>query len=197
MALITLLALSLALAMDAFAVALTTGIQLRCVTAGQTMRMAGAFGFFQFCMPVIGWFLGIGVQKYIEAYDHWLAFALLAFVGGRMLKQAWDDRGKSADECCSCPDPTRGGTILLLAVATSVDALAVGLSMAFLNLNVWFPALVIGAVCFGTTACGMHLGRLICTIGSLGNMGNRANVLGGLVLIAIGIGILKEHGIFS
>ncbi len=197
MTLVTLLALSLALAMDAFAVALCTGIQLRCVSAGQTMRMAGAFGLFQFSMPVIGWFLGIGVQKYIESYDHWLAFGLLAFVGGRMLREAWNNRGKPAEECYTCPDPTRGGTIWLLAVATSIDALAVGLSMALLKLSVWFPALIIGLICFGVTACGMHLGRLVCAIGNLGNIGNKANALGGVVLIAIGIGILRDHGIFS
>ena len=196
MAFPTLLALALALAMDAFAVSVTAGMQLRCISVGQTARMAGAFGFFQFAMPVAGWFLGVGVQSHIEAYDHWIAFALLAFIGGRMLKESWDKRHQDIEEECSlCPDPTRGAPLLLLAVATSIDALAVGLSMAILGQEVLFPAVVIGLVCLVLTACGIHLGRVMCSLA--GNWGNRANILGGLVLIGIGVNILHEHGVLG
>ena len=191
--------MAVALAMDAFAVALSTGVRLQIVGAAQTFRMAGAFGLFQFIMPVAGWFLGTGAQKYIEAYDHWIAFVLLAFVGGKMLKEAWDNRGKEAEEC-NWSDPTRGHTLLMLGIATSLDALAVGLSMALLRVDVWLPACVIGAVCFAITAIGMHLGRALCMVQSfsaIGNLGNKANALGGLVLLAIGAGILKEHGVFG
>ena len=198
MSLFTIFAMAVALAMDAFAVALTTGVRLQSIGAAQTWRMAGTFGFFQFTMPVVGWFLGIRAQQYIEAYDHWIAFGLLLFVGGKMLKEAWENRGKSEEEC-SYSDPTRGHTLLILGIATSLDALAVGLSMAMLQVDIWLPAVIIGAVCFAITAVGMHLGRALCAvrgIGSTGALGNKANMLGGLVLIAIGAGILKEHGVF-
>ncbi len=188
-------AMSVALAMDAFAVALTSGIRLRCVSAAQTVRMAGTFGFFQFAMPVAGWLLGIGAQKYIEAYDHWVAFALLGFVGGKMLREAWLNRGKAEEECV-CADPTTGGNIVMLGIATSIDALAVGVSLALLGVPVLYPAVVIGVVCFAITTCGLHLGKLICRCPSLGDLGNKANALGGLVLIAIGVSILAEHGVF-
>ena len=185
--------MALALAMDAFAVAVSTGIRLQCLNVAQVGRMAGAFGFFQFFMPVLGWFLGFKVHTYIEAYDHWLAFGLLSFVGLRMLKEAWDSRNNADEDSCTCADPTTGSTLLLLGIATSVDALAVGLSMALLNVDIWLPALVIGVVCFGMTAVGMYLGRWACQSASLGD---KANALGGVVLVAIGVSILREHGVF-
>ena len=185
--------------MDAFAVALTAGVRLQSVGVSRTLRMAGTFGIFQFLMPVAGWLLGVKAQRYIESYDHWLAFALLSFVGGKMLWEAWKNRGKTEEEC-TYTDPTTGRTLLMLGIATSLDAMAVGLSMALLDIDVWIPAAIIGVVCFAITTIGLHMGRLICTIkgfSSLGNLGNKANVLGGLVLVAIGLGILKEHGVFG
>ncbi len=193
MTLLAIFVMAVALAMDAFAVAVTTGIRLQCLNVAQVGRMAGVFGFFQFIMPVTGWFLGLSVQKHIEDYDHWLAFGLLSFVGLRMLKEAWDNRNKPEDECCTCADPTTGGTLLLLGIATSIDALAVGLSMALIKTDIWLPAVIIGAVCFCITAIGMHLGRWVCRAGSLGD---KANALGGLVLVTIGLGILHDHGVF-
>lgn len=199
MSFVAILAIAVALAMDAFAVALTAGVRLQSVGLSPTLRLAGTFGFFQFLMPVTGGLLGVRAQQYIEAYDHWLAFALLLFVGGKMLWEAWQNRGKAEEEC-TFTDPTRGRTLLMLGVATSLDAMAVGLSMALLNVDVWMPAVIIGVVCFIITTIGLHLGRLIYSVKgliSLGNLGNKANVLGGLVLVAIGIGILREHGIFG
>lgn len=187
MSIVELLALSLALAMDAFAVALASGVRLRC-TMGQTLRMALAFGFFQFAMPVVGWFLGVKVRVYIESFDHWVAFALLAFVGLRMLREAVS--GQEQDEA-DCPDPTRGLTLFLLALATSIDALAVGLSLAVLSLEIWQPAAVIGLVCFAVTALGMHLGRAVVKITP--GLSSKANFVGGLVLIGIGVKIVLEH----
>lgn len=184
---------SVALAMDAFAVAVVTGIRLKCPDVAQVGRMAGVFGFFQFVMPVIGWFLGISVHKHIEAYDHWLAFGLLSFVGLRMLKEAWDSRNTPDEGSCVCADPTTGGTVVFLGIATSIDALAVGLSLAFLDLDIWFPALVIGVVCFCVTALGMHLGRWACRAARLGG---KANAFGGVVLVIIGISVLYKHGVF-
>lgn len=195
MAFLTLLMIAVALAMDAFAVAVASGMRLRCINAPQTVRMAGAFGLFQFAMPVAGWFLGAGVEKYIHDYDHWVAFMLLFIVGARMLKEAWDNRGKAPEDCCVETDPTQGSSLLLLAVATSIDALAVGLSLGVLGRDIWYPAAVIGIVCFAITAAGMHLGRAAYLLS--GNWTNRANAVGGLVLILIGANILREHGVFG
>lgn len=187
MSIIELLALALALAMDAFAVAVASGVRLRC-TMGQTLRMGLAFGLFQFAMPVLGWFLGLTVREYIEAFDHWVAFALLAFVGVRMLREGF---GGKKEEEADCPDPTRGLTLLVLALATSIDALAVGMSLAVLSLDIWYPAAVIGLVCFGMTALGMHLGRAALRLGT--GLSDKANILGGLMLIGIGLKIVFEH----
>lgn len=192
-----LFALSLALAMDAFAVALTTGMRLSQVTPGHLLRMAGVFGFFQFAMPVVGWYLGFGVQPYIENWDHWVAFGLLLFISARMFKEAWDNRGKAAEEC-EFTDNTKGRSVLLLGLAVSIDALAVGLSLALLGIEVWAPAIVIGVVCFVLTAMGLMLGRLVCLLGRrFANLGNWANVLGAVVLLGIGFRILSEHGVFT
>ena len=192
-----MIAIAVALAMDAFAVSLSTGIRLRCISLAQTIRMAGFFGVFQFLMPVLGWLMGFKAQKYIEAYDHWLAFILLIFVGGKMLKESWDNRGKDAEACTTECDPTLGGNMWLLAIATSLDALAVGLSLALLSIEVWTPSIVIGIVCFILSAIGMHLGKLVCSMPGLDSLGNKANAIGGLVLVAIGIKILHEHGVFG
>ena len=201
----TLLALAVALAVDAFTVAVAAGIQLRRVTAAQTLRMAGTFGFFQFAMPLAGWGFGVGIQAYIEAYAHWIAFALLVFVGAGMLRDAWDARGRDARAADAAllpdtskpspPDPTGGRQLLILAVATSIDALAVGLSMAVLGQAVFFPAVVIGVVCFTLTACGIRLGGMMRAFA--GKWGSLANVFGAFVLIAIAFSILRDHGVFA
>ncbi|MBI5520279.1 MAG: manganese efflux pump [Desulfovibrio sp.] len=184
----TLLAIAVALAMDAFAVAIATGMCLRRAQAAQTLRMAGAFGLFQALMPIAGWLLGLSVREYIEAYDHWIAFALLAFVGGKMI---WEGLAhKDEDEACSPKDPTRGTQLLVLAIATSIDALAVGLSFAVLGQSIWLPALVIGAVCFLITTLGMKVG---CMAGHVTALSRYAELLGGGVLVAIGVKILAEH----
>lgn len=196
MSLTTVLALAVALAMDTFTVCLTTGIGLRNVRLSHTMRMAGVFGFCQFLMPVIGWMLGVRAQKYIEAYDHWLAFALLLFVGGKMLWETWNSRGEVKNECLA-ESSTRGAKLLLLGIATSLDALAVGLSLALLGQQILLPALIIGLVCFLISVSGMYLGTFICRLPGLANVGSHASVIGGLVLLGIGFSILNEHGIFG
>jgi putative Mn2+ efflux pump MntP len=184
-------ALAAALALDAFAVALAAGIHSP--SRGGALRMAGTFGFFQFLMPVAGWFLGAWVQQLLEAYDHWLAFGLLAFVGGKMIREAVGGKGREAGS-----DPTRGLTLLILGIATSLDALGVGLSLALLQAEIWLPALIIGGVCFCFTICGLSLGRRIRLRPALSaHIGDKAGVLGGLILLAIGFGILREHGVFS
>jgi putative Mn2+ efflux pump MntP len=163
---LSLLSLAVALAMDAFAVAIVTGLTLNPMTGRQVFRLAFHFGLFQALMPTIGWLAGHAVQKYISAFDHWVAFGLLAFVGGKMLWEGW--HGEEDEKTLG--DPTSGWALLLLSIATSIDALAVGLSAA------------------GFTATGMLLGQRIGTI-----WGKRVEVLGGLILIGIGIKIVVEH----
>jgi len=194
MTLSAILIMSVALSMDAFAVAVTAGIRLRSLYVAQITRMAGTFGFFQFLMPVAGWFLGLSVQTYIEAYDHWVAFGLLSFVGLRMLNEARSGPDPKKDNHGACADPTTGCSLFFLGIATSIDALAVGLSMAILGTDIWIPALIIGVVCFCITAFGICLGN---RIREAGRLGDKANALGGIVLLLIGLNILREHGVFQ
>lgn len=170
--------------MDALAVAIATGIALGKVSGRQTFRLAFHFGFFQFLMPVIGWLAGLSVERYISGYDHWLAFGLLGFIGGKMIVESFGPReGKQAPS-----DPTRGVSLVVLSVATSVDALAVGISLGVLHVTIWYPAVVIGIVAGGLTAVGMHIGR------PLGNrFGRSMEAVGGAVLVAIGLRILLQH----
>ena len=182
-----LFAIAVALAMDAFAVAVCAGCGLRRVTLGHYARLALTFGFFQFLMPVLGWGLGHSVRVYIETWDHWVAFALLAWIGVSMF------RSGLSNEACPTGDPSRGMQLLVLAVATSIDALAVGLSFALIGMDVWTPSLLIGVVCAVITALGVWLGRRLAHADIFGR---RAELVGGLVLIGIGAKILYEHGVF-
>ncbi|MBW1842568.1 MAG: manganese efflux pump, partial [Deltaproteobacteria bacterium] len=119
--------------MDAFAVSIATGVILKDVSSRQTFRLSWHFGLFQAMMPVIGWAAGMTIRAYIERYDHWVAFGLLTFVGANMIKAAFqDDKGDDKPK-----DPTRGMTLVMLSVATSIDALAVGLSLSILNVSIW------------------------------------------------------------
>lgn len=170
--------------MDAFAVAVATGIYLGKVSGRQTFRLSFHFGLFQFLMPLIGWRAGLSVVGYLRDYDHWLAFALLALLGGKMIFEAFRE-----EESARRPsDPTRGTSLVLLSIATSVDALAVGLSLGVLRVRIWVPAVVIGLVAAALTAAGMHLGR---PLGS--RLGRKMEIAGGTVLIGIGAKILFQH----
>ncbi len=184
MDLLTLFGIALALAMDAFAVALGTGMNLAKLTGRHLFRLGFHFGLFQALMPVIGWLAGIGLQQKIAAWDHWIAFGLLAFVGGHML---WEARSEAHEEKAD-QDPTRGMSLVILSVATSIDALAVGFSLSVLGVSIWTPALVIGLVAGVLTVAGMLLGRRAGD-----QWGPRVEIAGGLILIGIGVKILVEH----
>jgi len=134
-------------------------------------------------MPLIGWFIGDAVQQFLAAYDHWIAFALLAWVGGRMVRESF-----SRDAEDHVIDPTRGLNLIVLSIATSIDALAVGLSLAMLRVDLWIPSAIIGIVAAGMTLTGMLLGRRLQA-----SWGKRAELVGGLVLIAIGVRVVVEH----
>jgi len=181
-----LLAIALALAMDTLAVAIGVSLSLKGCTRSQTLRLAGSFALFQFLMPVAGWAAGRTVVSLINSFDHWIAAGLLVFVGGRMIVEAFGR--KEPGEAAACPDKTRGGHLLLLSLATSIDALAVGLSFGALRTPILYPAAVIGAVTFAVSAAGTKIGPL------LGRwVGKWAELAGGLVLLAIAAKILVEH----
>ena len=189
MDLLSVFLIALALAVDAFAVALAAGVSLCQVSGRQTFRLSFHFGLFQAMMNVIGWTAGLTVRSYLEGVDHWLAFGLLALVAVKMIKDAMVGRQEEAKKI----DPTRGYTLVMLSVATSIDSLAVGLSFAVLNVSVWMPAAVIGLVATLLTIIGLRLG---CLLGSASRVGARAEIAGGLVLLAIGFNILHQHGVF-
>jgi putative Mn2+ efflux pump MntP len=180
----TLLGIAVALAMDAFAVAIAAGLQLRPLTRGHVFRLGFHFGLFQALMPILGWLAGSTVQRHIAAYDHWIALGLLGFIGGKMI---WESVRYEEQERPAA-DPTRGWTLIVLSVATSIDALAVGLSLAMLRVSIWVPALVIGLVCAAFTVTGMLIGWRVGRAWS-----RRVGLVGGLVLIAIGVKIVLEH----
>lgn len=177
--------IAFALAMDAFAVSLGISTALEGITKRQTLRVAFHFGFFQFMMPILGWSVGQSIQKYIEAFDHWIAFGLLLIIGAKMIYESYkgEKKIKKPDS-----DPTKGSSLLVLSVATSIDALAVGLSLAFLGVGIIYPAIIIGLVAFTLTVIGMKLGTVL---GKL--VRKRGEMIGGIILILVGAAILLEH----
>jgi len=183
MDLISLVFIALSLSADCFAVSICGGACSRRPTLPQILRTALAFGFAQFIMPVIGWLAGRVLVNMISSYDHWVAFGLLALVGGHMI---WESR--SGDGQAENTDITRGVTLLTLAIATSIDALAVGLSFALLDTGIIQASFIIGVLAFGITMFGFWLGS---RAGDL--LGHWAKLAGGLVLIGIGVKILLTH----
>lgn len=189
MDLLAIILIALALAVDAFAVALASGVSLCQVSSRQTFRLAFHFGLFQAMMNVIGWGAGLTVRAVLEGVDHWIAFVLLALVAVKMIKDAIAGREEEAQKV----DPTKGYTLVMLSVATSIDSLAVGLSFSVLNMSIWLPAAVIGIVATLLTLLGLKLG---CILGTASRIGARAEIAGGLVLLGIGFNILYQHGVF-
>lgn len=179
-----ILGIAAGLAMDALAVSIAGSIALKRVSGRQVFRFAFHFGLFQAMMPILGWLAGRSVAGLIQSWDHWVAFALLLLIGGKAVIEAI----RGGDGLENGGDPTRGASLVMLSVATSIDALAVGLSFAMLGVSVWYPALVIGVVTAGLSALGMLIGS---HLGS--RFGRSAGFIGGLVLIGIGVKILVEH----
>ena len=178
---VSLIALAVALAMDAFAVSLAAGAVLHPLTFRACFRLAFHFGLFQAIMPVIGWLAGRTVHAFVAAWSHWIAFALLACIGGRMAYEALKGEEKGARSA----DPSRGLTLVALAVATSIDALAVGLTLAMLDVVIWIPSLVIGLVASAFTILGLFLGAQAGR-----RWGRWVEAAGGAILIGIGLKIL-------
>jgi putative Mn2+ efflux pump MntP len=176
--------IALGLSADCFAVALSGGISKINHSWPRLLRVSFSFGLFQVLMPVLGWLAGRTVVELIADYDHWVAFAMLAIVSGRML---WESLRSERDQGKEV-DITRGLLLITLSIATSIDSLAVGLSFAFLNVNIALASPTIGAVAFVVTIIGFKLGK---KAGRL--IGKRAEALGGIILLAIGLRILLSH----
>ena len=179
---LTVFIIAIGLAMDAFAVSIASGISLKKCCISNAARIALSFGLFQALMPILGWIAGQTLRSSISHVDHWIAFGLLAFIGGKMIYES-----RQIDSC-KRTDPLQPGTLLLLSIATSIDALAVGFSLAILNVHLFLPVLVIGIVTFVLSFIGVYLGDRIGHICE-----KQVELIGGLVLIGIGVKILIEH----
>ena len=185
--LVEFLLLGVGLAMDAFAVSICKGLAMRKVNKKQAVVIALFFGGFQAIMPIVGWFLCKGFQNYIEAFDHWIAFALLAFIGMKMIIETLSE--KEEDVVVEKMDPPLDmKEMLMLAIATSIDALAVGISLAALDRPIVESATIIGVVTFIISIVGVYIGNFF------GNRyKKRAEIAGGIILVLIGVKILCEH----
>ena len=186
MGIVELLLTAIALSMDAFAVSVCKGLGMRRMRYDQALVISLYFGVFQALMPLIGWLLGTSFSRYIQAFDHWIAFVLLAFLGGKML---WDVFHEKEDgEQKSAGRRLDHRELFMLAIATSIDALAVGIAFACLDVNIWSSISIIGVTTLVISFAGVWIGN---------RFGNRfqkkAEIAGGLVLILIGVKILAEH----
>jgi putative Mn2+ efflux pump MntP len=186
MTLVEIIFLAVGLSMDAMAVTLCAAASGFAARMRPALRIAFHFGFFQGLMPVLGWLAGSTIVRWVGAFDHWLAFLLLAFVAVRMFRS-----GLRCEPPDPSRDPTRGFNLVLLSLATSIDALAVGFSLALLSTPVLVPSLIIGVVTFLLSLAVARLGRSLSL-----RFGARMEILGALVLIAIGLRILLTH-VFS
>jgi putative Mn2+ efflux pump MntP len=182
--LLSILLIAIGLSADCFAVAIGGGIAQKNHSWPRRLRVSLSFGLFQALMPVLGWLAGRTVVGVIADYDHWVAFALLAIVGGKMLWESFrPERSQDKER-----DITKGLLLIALSLATSIDALAVGLSFAFLKVNIGMASLTIGAVAFLVTIIGFVVGERASSI-----IGKRAEALGGIILLAIAFRILLSH----
>ena len=190
---IALIFTAFALSMDAFAVSITKGMTIKNLKKSTALKMALAFGVFQGAMPFLGWALGISFESYIKSIDHWIAFILLGFIGFNMIKGFFDDRKEeNASElefsATTDVDDLSNKEIIMLAVATSIDALAVGISFAFLNVSIIPAASIICIITFLVCVVGVFVGN---KVGDIFN--GYAELVGGIILILIGFNIFNEH----
>ncbi|MCP4180891.1 MAG: manganese efflux pump [bacterium] len=174
------ISISIGLAMDAFAVSMTNGATLKQLKLKRVLLIAFFFGFFQTFMTLLGWYAGASIKGYLIELDIWIAFALLVFVGAKMIYDSFkkDDNSKN-NGSINIP------TIMMLAVATSLDALAVGLSLSFMKVEIILPSIIIGLVTFIVSIAGVYIGKKIGDY-----LGNRVELFGGILLIIIGISVL-------
>lgn len=175
--------IALALAIDAFAVAVGAGSYFGNTTPRQKFRLSFHFGLFQFLMPIIGWAAGSEIVNVISDYDHWIACIILSVIGAKMIKEAI-----SGDDNKIENDITRGMSLISLSIATSIDALAVGFSIGIIGGTIILPSIIIGVVAAGMTLIGIKFGEKLSA-----KFGARITIVGGIVLILIGMNIVMEH----
>lgn len=181
----SLVLLSVGLAMDAFSVAIVAGFGLRKIKLLDSLKVSFGFGLAHVFMPIIGWSLGFSIVTLIQRWDHWVAFILLAIVGGRMIREGLDD---SVEDIST--DLLGFTGLTLFAIAVSIDALAVGLSFSLQNLGIWIPSLYMGSGTLLFTFIGINIGNKTGQ-----RFGKRAQIIGGVVLIMIGLRIILNHTI--
>lgn len=187
MGIVELLVVAVGLSMDAFAVSVCKGLGMRRIRWGQALLIALFFGGFQALMPLLGYFLGTQFAQYVEPVDHWVTFGLLSLIGGKMI---WDGIHEDDEpDSCAVEEQRLGlGELTMLAVATSIDAFAVGCSLAFLSVNIWVAVAAIGLTTFLLSLAGVGLGHRFGT-----RYNKPATIAGGVVLILIGLKTLLEH----
>ena len=183
MGIVELLIIALGLSMDAFAVSVGKGLSVQQIKPRHSLSVGVWFGGFQALMPLIGYFLGVSFASMVESFDHWIAFILLGIIGFNMIREAL-----SNDECEAAQPDFSARTMLMMAIATSIDALAVGVSFAFLHIDIWSAASIIGVTTFLLSIAGLRIGNIFgCRYKS------KAEFIGGAILIIMGIMILIEH----
>ena len=175
--------IALGLTFDTFAVSVSTGISVQQIKFVQAIRVALILAVFQAIMPVLGWYAALQIKEYIVEFDHWIAAGLLWIIG---IKMIWESL--KSEDTITQKNPLKTTVIIVLAIATSIDALAVGISFGCLNVNMYVTTIIIGFTTFVVAMIGMLLGK------NAGNIiGKRAEIIGGIMLITIGIKILIEH----
>ena len=183
-AMIEILLISVSVAMDAFAISIGKGLTVTRVRPVDVIKTALWFGGFQALFPLLGFFAANTFSKYVTAVDHWIIFALLAFIGGNMIREAFGEEEENSRETAQFD----WRHMLPLAVACSIDAFAVGVSFAFMQVNIWFSVIVIGVVTGAFSAAGLYIGRVFGA-----RWQKPAQIAGGAVLVLIGLKVLLEH----
>lgn len=183
MGILSISLVAVGLAMDAFSVAICKGLSMKKFELKKSVIIGLYFGIFQGAMPIIGYFLGNTFVEAIEKYDHWIAFVLLSFIGINMIREAFDK-----DDCETTNDKVDFKSMIWLAIATSIDALTVGVTFSFLKVNIWFSALLIGIITYVLSIIGVMIGNKFGA-----KYKAKAEVAGGVILIIMGIKILVEH----
>ena len=183
MELLSIITIAVGLAMDTFAVSIVTGAAYKQLHIRHTLRMAGFFGGFQAFMPVVGYLAGLTVRQYVSDYDHWIAFGILAAVGLKMIYESFKIKEER-----NTPNPSNLAVVLVLAVATSIDALAVGVTLSLITHAIVLAVIIIGVITFGLSFAGVYIGK---KFGHFFEGG--IEIVGGLVLIALGIKIVIQH----
>ncbi|MDQ1281130.1 MAG: manganese efflux pump family protein [Thermoproteota archaeon] len=179
---LTIVLIALSLAMDAFSVSITHGLANKSFKPINALKLGVSFGSFQAFMPILGWLAGVNIIDFISGFDHWIAFGLLSLIGSRMIYES------TKDESTKLINSLTISVLLILSIATSIDALAVGLSLSFLNIPILAPAIIIGSITFALSFMGVYFGNRFGHF-----LGNKVEIVGGIILIGIGLRILLEH----